>query len=170
MILHMAGSFAIGIIGGTLLWMVAMVAVTIEIATQTTGMTSDQQFFIEIVKAVAPGIGVIVIGLVPTWYARKSNQNSEAVKADLAESRAEVATLGKSIDGQLDEFKRLWQSEANLKGRQEERDEAESRKVEEAASARTIAKEDRQEGREAMEKAQEVIPVETRTEAAKKDE
>lgn len=166
--LHVGGLLTTGIVGSILLWIVGM-SVVMDLAAQTA-MTNDQQFFIEIIKAIAPGIGVIALGLVPAWFARKANKNSEVAATKAAEAVEKTVELSKSIDGQLDELKRLWQSEANLLGRQQERDEAESKKIDEAAIARTVAKEDRNEGRESMVKAQEVIPVETRTEAAEAQE
>lgn len=166
-VVHVAGLLTTGVIGSILLWSAGM-SVVMGLSAQTA-MTSDQQFFIEIIKAIAPGIGVIAVGLVPAWFARRANKNSEVAAAMATVAVEKTEQLGKSIDGQLDELKRLWQSEANLQGRQQERDEAESKKVEEASIARTVAKEDRAEGREAMIKAQEVIPVETRTEAEAAD-
>lgn len=138
----------------------AVVAGVSALAAQQV-LTSDQQFIIDLVKAVSPAIGVVAVGAVGAWFAARA-----AKKADVVVNK--VDALSKSIDGQLDEFKRLWQSEARLQGREEQRQEADAQKVVDAATTRQDAKEDRAEGMAVMTAVppQAVIPVETRVEAA----
>lgn len=112
---------------------------------------------LDLLKIFIPST-VALIGVIFAW--RASTRAKESV--DVAKVAVDVTTeLGLRLDGRLEELKKLWQSEANLQGRIDERVDSETRRLAERAEA----KEDRAEGALQQATPNTVIPVETRTEA-----
>lgn len=170
---HSLGLLAAAFSGGAALWLVGMNALAAQTAA---AMSPDQQFFIAILTVLAPGVGLVAVAAVPAWFARQSAKNSAvaAGKAVEAVEKTEkltetTAEMSGRLDGQLERLMKLVEEAALLKGAEQERIRADAQKVTDAAQVRSDAKEDRKEGREAM-APQQVVPVETRTEAAAETE
>lgn len=109
---------------------------------------------LDLMKIFIPST-VALLGVVFAWRASAKAKESVDVTNE----------LGLKLDGRLEELKKLWQSEANLQGRIDERLDSEARRITERAEA----KEDRAEGALKSEPGP-VVPVETRTEAKAKEE
>lgn len=114
-------------------------------------MDPTQTFILEMLK-------ILMTGIVAFFVARLTTVTKE---------------MSGRLDGKLDELKGLWQSEAHLKGREEQRSELEAAAAVAATTARQDAKEDRAEGVASVSPAlvpapvdpTVPVPVETRTEA-----
>lgn len=121
---------------------------------------------LDLLKIFVPS-AVALIGVVFAWKASVKAKESVDVTND----------LGLKLDGRLEELKKLWQSEANLQGRLDERLASEAQQIAARAEAETKRVTERAEAR--TDKQDEAlllkvdpntpVPVETRTEAKAAD-